>query len=91
MCEIGSRVASAQPCALMMEKWDGGWEGGSRGREAQEEGNVCVLIADFTLSSVDRNRTLYSKYSPIKNEKLHSCSVADRNTLSQEPSESPLL
>ena len=62
-----------------MGMWDGG------GREAQEEGNMCI-IAGLHCHTEEINTTLKSNYSPIKNAKFHSCSVADRNTLSQEPS-----
>lgn len=60
-----------------------GWGGGGM---RPEGGNICVHIADGRCCIAEINTTLYSNYSPIKNEKFHSCSVADRNTLSQEPS-----
>ena len=72
-------MGSSALCSVMTGKWDGG------GREAQEEENICALRADLHCHPAEINTTLYSNYSPIKNEKFHSCSVADRNTLSQEP------
>ena len=38
-----------------LEGWDGGWEGGSRGRGY---GDICIRIADSFCSTAETNTTL---------------------------------
>ena len=42
-----------------------GWGGG---REAQEGGDICILIADSHGCTAESNTTLQSNYLPIKNK-----------------------
>ena len=43
-----------------------GWDGGG-GREAQKEGDICILIADSCCCTAETNTTLQGNY-PIKNK-----------------------
>ena len=43
----------------MEGKWGGaGWEGGSRGRGSQEQGDMCILIADALCYTAETSTTL---------------------------------
>ena len=43
-----------------------GWDGGC-GRETQEGGDKCILIADSCYCTAETNTTLKNNCSPIKN------------------------
>ena len=39
------------------------------GRQAQEEGDICVLTADSLYSTAETNTIFQSNYTPIKKKK----------------------
>ena len=39
------------------------------GREAQEEGDMCIIMADLHCCMIETNTTLYCNFLPIKKEK----------------------
>ena len=45
-----------------------GWDGVMGGREVQEGGDICILMADSSGYMAKNNITLYSNYPPIKNK-----------------------
>ena len=45
-----------------LEGWDGAWGG----REAQEGGDICIIMTDLHCCTAETNTTLESNFSPIK-------------------------
>ena len=52
-------------CSDSLEGWDR--RGGPR-RDAQEGGDICILMADSCYCLAETNTTLYSNYPPVKNK-----------------------
>ena len=55
-------MQGSQPSALPQSRGVG-WARG--GREAQEGGDTCILMADSHRCTAETNTTLYNSYSPI--------------------------
>ena len=45
-----------------------GWDGVKGGREVQEEGDICFLMANSCCCMEETNTILSSDYPPIKNK-----------------------
>ena len=45
-----------------------GWDGVGDGREGQEEGDICIPVADSCWCMAETNTTMQSNHPPIKNK-----------------------